>query len=37
MRPLPRRATLKVVVISRGWLKERLGKHTEWLHPELGK
>ena len=28
---------LEVVVISRGWLKDRLGKHTEWLHPELGK
>lgn len=29
--------TLEVVVISRSWLKDRLGKHTEWLHPELGK
>lgn len=28
---------LEVVVISRQWLKERLGKHPEWLHPELGK
>ena len=29
--------TLEVVVISRAWLKERLGKHMEWVHPELGK
>lgn len=29
--------TLEVVVISREWLRDRLGKNTEWLHPELGK
>ncbi len=29
--------TLEVVVISREWLRDRLGKSTEWLHPELGK
>jgi AraC-like DNA-binding protein len=28
---------LEVVVISQEWLRERLGKNTEWLHPELGK
>lgn len=28
---------LEVVVISREWLRERLGKNPEWLHPELGK
>lgn len=26
---------LEVIVISRAWLKERLGKNPEWLHPEL--
>ncbi len=29
--------TLEVVVISREWLRDRLGKNTDWLHPELGK
>lgn len=29
--------SLEVVVISREWLRDRLGKNTEWLHPELGK
>ena len=29
--------SLEVVVISREWLRERLGKHTEWIHPDLGK
>ena len=29
--------TLEVVVISREWLRERLGKNPDWLHPELGK
>ncbi len=28
---------LEVVVISREWLKDRLGKHMDWLHPELGR
>ena len=28
--------TLEVVAISREWLRDRLGKNTEWLHPELG-
>jgi AraC-like DNA-binding protein len=28
---------LEVVVISRNWLRDRLGKHAEWLHPELSK
>ncbi len=28
---------LEVVVISRDWLRERLGKQVEWLHPELAK
>lgn len=27
---------LDIVVISREWLRERLGKNTEWLHPDLG-
>ncbi len=27
--------TLEVVVISREWLRDRLGKTPEWLHPEL--
>jgi AraC-like DNA-binding protein len=27
--------TLEVVVISREWLRDRLGKNTGWLHPEL--
>ncbi len=29
--------TLEVVVISREWLRDRLGKNTSWLHPELAK
>lgn len=29
--------TLEVVVISRAWLRERMGRHLDWLHPELGK
>ena len=29
--------TLEVVVISREWLHERLGRNTEWLHPKLTK
>ena len=28
---------LEVVVISREWLRERLGKNPDWLHPALGK
>jgi AraC-like DNA-binding protein len=28
---------LEIVVISRDWLRDRLGKNTGWLHPELGK
>lgn len=28
---------LEVVVISRDWLRERLGKRPEWLHPALAK
>lgn len=28
---------LEVVVISRAWLHERLGRNPEWLHPDLGK
>ncbi len=28
---------LEIVVISRDWLRDRLGKNTEWLHPELSK
>jgi AraC-like DNA-binding protein len=29
--------TLEVVAISREWLRDRLGKNTDWLHPELAK
>lgn len=29
--------SLEVVVVSREWLRDRLGKNPEWLHPELGK
>jgi AraC-like DNA-binding protein len=29
--------TLEVVVISRDWLRDRLGKNTDWIHPNLGK
>jgi AraC-like DNA-binding protein len=29
--------SLEVVVISREWLRDRLGKNSEWLHPELVK
>ncbi|MEO5713933.1 MAG: AraC family transcriptional regulator [Luteolibacter sp.] len=29
--------SLEIVIISREWLRERLGKNTGWLHPELGK
>ena len=29
--------SLEVVIISREWLKNRLGKNPEWLHPELAK
>jgi AraC-like DNA-binding protein len=29
--------SLEVVIISREWLRDRLGKNTSWLHPELGK
>lgn len=28
---------MEVVVISREWLHERLGKNPEWLHPDLAK
>lgn len=28
---------LEVVVISREWLRDRLGKNPDWLHPELAK
>jgi len=28
---------LEVVVLSREWLRERLGRGSEWLHPELGR
>jgi AraC-like DNA-binding protein len=28
---------LEVVVISREWLRDRLGKNSDWLHPELAK
>jgi AraC-like DNA-binding protein len=28
---------LEVVVISKDWLQERLGKNMEWLHPELSR
>jgi AraC-like DNA-binding protein len=27
--------TLEILVISREWLRDRLGRNTEWLHPEL--
>lgn len=33
----PGNHTLEVVVISREWLRERMGKNMDWLHPELGK
>jgi len=29
--------TLEVVVISREWLRDRMGRNMDWLHPELGK
>jgi AraC-like DNA-binding protein len=29
--------SLEVVVISRDWLRDRLGKNTDWLHPDLAK
>lgn len=28
---------VEVVVLSRAWLRERLGRNGDWLHPELGK
>lgn len=33
----PGKHTLEVVVISQKWLRERMGKNSAMLHPELGK
>jgi len=33
----PGQQGLEIVVISREWLRQRLGKNPEWLHPELGR
>lgn len=33
----PGKQGLEIVVISRDWLRQRLGKNPEWLHPELGR
>lgn len=33
----PGQHLLELVVISRDWLRQRLGAHHEWLHPSLAK